>query len=306
MSYGNLGFNKSRLCNCGLLRQVLWHGRSVATAVYKERFSRRLGPRFALGAAEGRCRQDRDDWPQTKLLSRSWITRLYLTKKYNCEDIADVRRVLTASALSDSWKEYFHERLVSLLGNEEMLTGQSTREVRALPFLIRPEARRLMARERLRKRYRPDRVRILFVGESPPASGRFFYQADSGLHRAVRETFFRAFPSLRNTEFLSSFCSVGCYLVDLCRDPVDNMTRDARRHACRRGETRLAQKIRALRPQTIVTVVRSIRANVKRAQEHADWSGRHLELPYPGRWHRHRTKFHRLLVPFLRQTLAED
>jgi hypothetical protein len=86
---------------------------------------------------------------------------------------------------------------------------------------------------------------------------------------------------------------------------VDNMTWDARRHACRKGETRLAQKIRALRPQTVVTVVRSIRANVKRAQIRAGWSGPHLELPYPGRWHRHRTKFRRLLIPFLRQTLAD-
>jgi hypothetical protein len=164
---------------------------------------------------------------------------------------------------------------------------------------------RMIARERLRKHYRPDRVRILFVGESPPASGRFFYQADSGLYHAVKETFLRAFPSLGNAEFLDSFCSLGCYLVDLCGEPVDNMTEDARRRAWRRGETRLAQKIRTLRPQTIVTVVRSIRTNVGRARERAGGSGNHVVLPYPGRWHRHRTKFRRLLVPFLRQTLGE-
>jgi len=40
-----------------------------------------------------------------------WITRLYVTKNYSREDIADVQRVLTAQALPDSWKEYFHERL---------------------------------------------------------------------------------------------------------------------------------------------------------------------------------------------------
>ena len=186
-----------------------------------------------------------------------------------------------------------------------MLRGQFTREGRALPRFAKSGARQAIARERLRSHYRPDRVRILFVGESPPASGRFFYQADSGLYRAVRETFVLAFPSLKNAEFLHSFCTLGCYLVDLCGEPVDNMTWDARRHACRKGETRLAQKIRALRPQTVVTVVRSIRANVKRAQIRAGWSGPHLELPYPGRWHRHRTKFRRLLIPFLRQTLAD-
>jgi hypothetical protein len=169
---------------------------------------------------------------------------------------------------------------------------------------IKPQASRASARERLRNRYRPARIRILFVGESPPASGRFFYQADSGLYRAVRETFVQAFPPLANTEFLDSFCALGCYLIDLCGEPVDKMTPETRRYTCHMGEKRVAQKIRALRPQAIVTVVRSIRANLKHAQEDAGWTGRHLELPYPGRWHRHRTKFRRLLVPFLRQTLS--
>jgi hypothetical protein len=48
-------------------------------------------------------------------------------------------------------------------------------------------------------------VRILFVGEAPPASGRFFYQGDSGLYRAVRETFIAAFPSMPKDDFLNSF-----------------------------------------------------------------------------------------------------
>lgn len=61
------------------------------------------------------------------------------------------------------------------------------------------------ARERLRRGYRPARVRILFVGESPPASGPFFYQADSGLYRAVRQTFLSAFPELKSAESLEWF-----------------------------------------------------------------------------------------------------
>lgn len=40
-----------------------------------------------------------------------WILRLYVTKNYSREDIADVRRVLASPALPDSWKEYFRERL---------------------------------------------------------------------------------------------------------------------------------------------------------------------------------------------------
>lgn len=36
-------------------------------------------------------------------------------------------------------------------------------------------------REILRRAWRPVEVQLLFVGESPPFSGRFFYQRDSGL-----------------------------------------------------------------------------------------------------------------------------
>src|SRR5687767_7532298 len=48
-------------------------------------------------------------------------------------------------------------------------------------------------REQLRLRYRPRDVQLLFVGESKPASGTFFYQADSHLYRAVREACLRSY-----------------------------------------------------------------------------------------------------------------
>lgn len=159
------------------------------------------------------------------------------------------------------------------------------------------------ARERLQRRYLPDPVSILFVGESPPASGRFFYQADSGLYRAVRDTFAVAFPLSSNSEFLNYFRYLGCYLVDLCDQPVDRMTRKARECACRAGELSLARTIQGLHPRVIVAVVRSIRLNVRRAQDAAGWSGVYLELPYPGRWQRHRNEFERQLVPLLRKEL---
>jgi hypothetical protein len=52
---------------------------------------------------------------------------------------------------------------------------------------------------------------------------------------------------------------------------------------CSAGEVRLARKIRTLRPTVMVTLVRSIRASVKRAQQTAGWAGLHLEVQYPGR-----------------------
>ena len=157
----------------------------------------------------------------------------------------------------------------------------------------------LHAKEELRTKYRPAQVRFLFVGEGPPASGRFFYQADSGLYRSMRDTFLKTFPLLVCTNFLESFRDLGCYLVDLCELPVDRLKPVQRKEACRQAEPRLSQIIQQLRPQAIVTLVLSIAPNVERAQHLAKWDGMRLALPYPGRWHQHILAFEAALTPFL-------
>ncbi len=157
--------------------------------------------------------------------------------------------------------------------------------------------------EALRNKYRPSRVNILFVGEAPPASGRFFYQADSGLYRAFQTAFTSAFPSLQNTEFLDAFKTLGCYLVDLCDSPVDRFPQKTRALTCAASEASLARKICNISPKIMVTVVRSIAANVRHALQAANWSGEYVELPYPGRWRQHQVAFQKVLVPLLRREL---
>ncbi len=166
--------------------------------------------------------------------------------------------------------------------------------------LAAPRTKTSDAKERLRISYRPKRVRILFVGEGPPASGRFFYQADSGLYRVIRDAFVQAFPGIRNETFLESFRDLGCYLVDLCGRPVDRLGNSARRKARIAGEPRLGKILRQLQPAVVITVAKSIAQNVERAEKLAKWSGVGVTLPYPGRWHRHRTVFLKGLMPVLR------
>ncbi len=158
-------------------------------------------------------------------------------------------------------------------------------------------------REALRAAYRPWKVRMLFVGESPPASGRFFYQRDSGLYRALRDAFHEADQSIDDENFLEVFRRSGCYLIDACGEPVDRMEPAARRDACLAGEALLSRRIRALQPDTIVTLVRSITANVEAAARRASWSGTMFTVPYPGRWVEHRKRFLELLVPQLKVLL---
>lgn len=160
------------------------------------------------------------------------------------------------------------------------------------------EARR--QRETLRRRFRPSDLRLLFVGESPPASGRFFYRGDSGLYRATRDAFRVVEPTITDTNFLATFQASGCYLVDLCPEPVDDLDPRSRRAACRASEASMARTIARLQPAMIVTVVRSIEAIVARAAVRADWHGPLLHLPYPGRWARWRSEFAEKLTAPLR------
>ena len=159
----------------------------------------------------------------------------------------------------------------------------------------------LRSKKHLLRCYRPRCVRVLFVGEAPPASGRFFYQEDSGLYRAIRQAFVEAFPVLRERDFLESFRALHCYLIDLCKNPVDRLSSRQRLRARRDGEARLGNRFRQLRPEIIVTVVRGIAENVERSQGLANWSGLHIKLPYPGRWHHHRKTFVQTLIPTLRR-----
>ena len=155
-------------------------------------------------------------------------------------------------------------------------------------------------REDLRRRFRPARVRLLFIGEAPPASGRFFYRRDSGLYRAMRDAFHAIDPAVNEQTFLSLFQSAGCYLIDLCPDPVDRLDPQSRRATCRNSEPALALSIARLDPLMILTVVRSIEDNVARAVSHAGWHGPFVHLPYPGRWSRHRNVFVATLAKSIR------
>ncbi len=155
--------------------------------------------------------------------------------------------------------------------------------------------------EILRLKYRPAKVRILFVGESPPASGRFFYERNSGLYRAVRDAFRVVQPTLGDDNFLPAFQDAGCYLVDLCLTPVDHLDRKSRLSVCIRSQASLSRQIETLAPETIITVVRSIRRNVDAAILRTGWKGNILDLPYPGRWVQNRKEFIKLLVRELKR-----
>ena len=120
--------------------------------------------------------------------------------------------------------------------------------------------------EDLRRSYRPDRVRLLLVGESSPASGRFFYRANSNLFYATRDAFSRAFGDMPSGEaFLHEFKRRGAWLVDLADRPVNRMRGRPRADAVDAGIDRLAEMLREHRPELVIGVKATLEGAIRRA-----------------------------------------
>ena len=144
------------------------------------------------------------------------------------------------------------------------------------------------ARQRTRRAYAPDELRVLFIGESPPTGGTFFYEANSILYHATREAFIAAIPALaKRAPFLDAFQQLGCYLEDLSLRPIDKLPKPEKRRAREATVPGLARRLRGLTPRLVVVVVKGIRPQVDDALDRAGLAAVPCEaLPFPGQWHR--------------------
>jgi hypothetical protein len=142
--------------------------------------------------------------------------------------------------------------------------------------------------EKLRQVYKPDGVRILFVGESPPAGQTFFYKGNSNLCRYTQEAFSAAFGTEYEDagSFLIHFWRAGCYLDDLCLAPVNHLTKAERRAERKRGVGPLAERMAAMSPRVVVVVMKGIALHVQQAVKRAGLTGVPLRaLPFPAMGH---------------------
>ena len=111
--------------------------------------------------------------------------------------------------------------------------------------------------EELRKSFRPDRITTLFVGESAPESGKFFYSGNSGLFREMQKAFGGG------STFLEDFKRNGFYLDDLVLTPV-NKLRDKERSALRwESVVKLADRLKDYKPDAIVIAMCAIEPMVR-------------------------------------------
>lgn len=145
-----------------------------------------------------------------------------------------------------------------------------------------------MSVEDLRRSFKPGRIRMLLVGESPPVAGSFFYRADSLLFRATRESFVEAFgPDVPDGRaFLEFFSGCGCYLDDLCVVPVDGLSDRERDAAWKEGIGPLAVRVAEFAPESVVCVFKGAKSEIFEAARRAGVDRQALhDLPFP-LWYR--------------------
>jgi predicted HTH domain antitoxin len=139
--------------------------------------------------------------------------------------------------------------------------------------------------EELRRQFRPDRVRWLFIGESSPAGGTHFYRANSNLFRATQAAFAQAFGQdvPPGAAFLHDFRARGAWLVDIANRPVNHLEAGERARAVAAGVDRLSDVIAETKPDRIFVVKASIARDVRKAAGKAGHTGEIVELPFPVR-----------------------
>lgn len=143
-----------------------------------------------------------------------------------------------------------------------------------------------MDTEALRESYKPIQIKLLFVGESPPASGKFFY------HKGAMTTFTsKAFEKVSSrvlsdtSSFLNFFQHSGCYLEDICLEPVDKMTPQERTMMLKDSIEYFSSRLKEYRPEAIVIVLKRIESHVKEALKKAKISCPIYTVPFPGFGH---------------------
>jgi hypothetical protein len=140
--------------------------------------------------------------------------------------------------------------------------------------------------EALRLKYRPRKIRVLFVAESRPIGGTFFYAGNSHLVRYTERAFRMAYgvPAMTMADFLDGFKAEGCYLEDLCAEPVNQIKKYALRRAeWARGVPHLLKQLEGASPLAIVPIHKGSERYVRQAAEQAGLL--HLlkaAIPYPG------------------------
>ena len=149
--------------------------------------------------------------------------------------------------------------------------------------------------EETRAKYRPARMTTLFIGESAPTGGTFFYYGNSQMMIYMQ----RATQSVLGGtgDYLDRFRAYGWFLDDLVLTPVDSLPFKERSVLCRGAQNSLAERIAEYRPLAIVSLLIGISKIVDAAARAAGTQAPLFRVPFPGNGQKNR--FHEKITAII-------
>jgi len=160
-----------------------------------------------------------------------------------------------------------------------------------------------MNTEEMREEYKPKKVKLLLVGESPPKDGVFFYgssqkcQMTTYTSQAFELAFNEKFKNIQ--EFLQFFKDKNCFLDDLCTEPVDKEDNNARNKKLQKSIPTFANKLRKINPEIIVIALMKIEQYVASAIKISKMNSQPTVYTLPFAGYGHQKKFKNKFVKIL-------
>ena len=159
--------------------------------------------------------------------------------------------------------------------------------------------------ENTRKIYKPIKVRILLIGESPPEGETFFYNKNSLLFDYTKKAFQSALSrSFLDQAFLDYLKDSGVYLDDLCLTPINKVEKTKRKKAHRENIIPFSEKIKNYNPEILISVIKGIHKSLRKSIELAGLGkSPYYSLPFPS--FGNQQKYVKELVPIIQNLSAK-
>lgn len=148
----------------------------------------------------------------------------------------------------------------------------------------------------LRNKYKPNNIKLIFLLESPPANGLYFYDKSG----AIGEPLFRAMMRLINftpqnkEEGLKEFCRKRCFLVDATYTPVNKMKYKQRKETILNNQENLKKDLKELvgNKNTPIVIVKCTLYDCiyDRINDKFNIINGDIRIPFPS--HGNQNKFH--------------
>ncbi len=124
---------------------------------------------------------------------------------------------------------------------------------------------------RLALQYKPETVKILFIGEAPGRADKNFYLGNNNLYRTVFVAFKELYGGFSSREeFLAFFKAAGCFLDHLGLEHTERHDMEKRKSNRQNGIISLSEKLKRYQPETVIIVMKALE---KQLQQAIDLSG---------------------------------